>query len=156
VTVVQSIQGNLSGTAALQFRLLDVKNIESGVLGLGRTDPFLEIEKKNSDADAGVTNWIVTHRTEQVIDNLNPVFKEFQIPIEDLCYCDGDWPLRIVVRDWQRNGKHRTLGLHETTFNGLKESVAQGGNADRTSALDIHKEGKTTTEGLLVVLKAEL
>ena len=37
----------------LQFRALDLKNIEKGALGLGRTDPYLEISKKYSYPSQG-------------------------------------------------------------------------------------------------------
>eukprot|EP00548_Thalassiothrix_antarctica_P001732 CAMPEP_0194138908 /NCGR_PEP_ID=MMETSP0152-20130528/8659_1 /TAXON_ID=1049557 /ORGANISM="Thalassiothrix antarctica, Strain L6-D1" /LENGTH=186 /DNA_ID=CAMNT_0038836559 /DNA_START=340 /DNA_END=897 /DNA_ORIENTATION=+ len=45
VTVLESIMGSDRGIMNIQFRLLDVKNIESGLLGLGKSDPFVEIEK---------------------------------------------------------------------------------------------------------------
>ena len=157
-TCIESVQGSLDpdGLANLQFRLLDVKNVESGILGLGRTDPFIEIHKKNVDPVVGVVQWISAYRTEYVMDNLNPVFKEFDLSVENLCYCDEDWPLRLIVCDWQKNGKHRTLGYSETTLRDLREKVAKGGNADRTSALPISIEGASTTIGLIIVLKAEV
>jgi hypothetical protein len=34
-----------------------MKNVEPGPLGLGRTDPFFEIAKKNADYAAGVVLW---------------------------------------------------------------------------------------------------
>ena len=152
------MQGSLDPTslAKLQFRLLDVKNIESGILGLGRTDPFIEIHKKNVDPVVGIVQWIAAYRTEHVMDNLNPVFQKFDLPVEALCYCDEDWPLRLIVCDWQKNGKHRTLGYSETTLKDLRDKVAKDGNADRTSALPISIEGALTTIGLIVVLKADV
>lgn len=157
-TCIESVQGSLDqkSFATLQFRLLDVKNIESGILGLGRTDPFVEIQKKNVDPDVGIVQWITAHRTEHVMDNLNPVFKAFDLPVEALCYCNEEWPLRLVVWDWQRNGKHRTLGCYETSLKDMQYKEAKGGNADRSSALPISIEGAPTTLGLIIVLKAEL
>mmetsp|Transcript_22217 Transcript_22217/g.36786 ORF Transcript_22217/g.36786 Transcript_22217/m.36786 type:complete len:276 (+) Transcript_22217:158-985(+) len=157
-TVVESLQGSLMPDAAvkLQFRLLDVKNIESGFLGLGRTDPFIEVQKKNVDLDAGIIQWIPVYRTEHVDDNLNPVFKAFQTTAEELCYGDPEWPLRLVLYDWQRKGKHREMGVYETcaSLANLQANVATGGNADRESALPVDKKDITTA--LIIVLKAEV
>lgn len=158
VTCVESVQGSLNpiSIATLQFRLLDVKNIEPGILGLGRTDPFLEIQKKNVDPVVGIINWITAYRTEHVHDNLNPVFKSFELSLEDLCYADDDWPLRIVVYDWQKNGKHRMLGMAQTSLNDLLEKKSKGGNADRSSALSVTIEGTETSIGLIVVLESNV
>jgi hypothetical protein len=40
----ESIKGYVFGTAVLQFRGLDMKNVEPGLMGLGRSDPFFECE----------------------------------------------------------------------------------------------------------------
>ena len=45
-----------------------------------------------------------------VDDNLNPFFKEHVMSLEELCYCDLDWPLRISIFDWERSGKHKLIG----------------------------------------------
>lgn len=154
-TVIESEKGSLTGSARLRLRLLDVKNVEAGILGLGRTDPFLEIQKKNFDPHAGVTNWIPAYRGEHILDNLNPMFQEFQVPVEAFCYCDPLWPLRIVLYDWQKGGKHRSIGLYETNFQDLMAKVATGGNADRECGLEILKEDSEKTVALLIVLMAE-
>jgi hypothetical protein len=53
----ESIKGQSQGTAELHLRGLDIKNVEPGLLGLGRSDPFYEIAKKNLDTTAGVVRW---------------------------------------------------------------------------------------------------
>eukprot|EP00546_Thalassionema_frauenfeldii_P013601 CAMPEP_0178917258 /NCGR_PEP_ID=MMETSP0786-20121207/13144_1 /TAXON_ID=186022 /ORGANISM="Thalassionema frauenfeldii, Strain CCMP 1798" /LENGTH=272 /DNA_ID=CAMNT_0020590783 /DNA_START=69 /DNA_END=887 /DNA_ORIENTATION=+ len=156
VTVVESLKGSVSGMMSMQFRMLDVKNVESGILGLGRSDPFVELQKRVSKEGWDEEKWIVAYRTYHETDNLRPVFDEFRIPMENLCYCDKTWPLRLVCYDWQRNGKHRVIGLVETTVAELMEKVSKNGNADRSNALSITKEGKTKSEGLIVMLKANI
>lgn len=141
-------------SAQLQFRLLDVKNIESGLLGIGRTDPFIEVQKKNVDLTAGVTNWIPVYRTEHVMDNLNPVFKVFGVSTEELCYGDPNWPLRLVMFDWQKKGRHREMGVYQTTLEDLEHKVSRGGNADRDSALPVDRKG--ITNAMLIILKAKV
>jgi hypothetical protein len=104
------------------------------------------------DPEAGVTNWIPVIRTEHVMDNLNPVFKAFDISVEELCYCNPEWPLRLVLYDWQKKGKHREMGMYDTSLADLQENISQGGNADRDSAVPVDKKG--VTNALIVILKA--
>jgi hypothetical protein len=57
VNVEESVRGNAKGTITFQMRGLDIKNVESGPLGLGRSDPFYEIAKKNADYEKGIVRW---------------------------------------------------------------------------------------------------
>ena len=57
VNVEESVRGNAKGIITLHMRGLDIKNVESGPLGLGRSDPFYEIAKKNADYDKGIVRW---------------------------------------------------------------------------------------------------
>lgn len=53
----------------------------------------------------------VVYRSETIMDNLNPLFNQHEISLEELCYCNLEWPLRVTIKDWQKNGKHRTIGM---------------------------------------------
>lgn len=53
----ESIKGDRTGHVTMHLRGLDIKNIEPGLLGLGRSDPFFEIAKKHADHAAGVVSW---------------------------------------------------------------------------------------------------
>jgi hypothetical protein len=55
--VEESQKGESKGRMTLHLRGLDIKNVEPGLLGLGRSDPFFEISKKNADHAAGVVRW---------------------------------------------------------------------------------------------------
>ena len=141
----------------LQFRGLDIKNVEPGLLGLGRSDPFVELSKKNADHVAGVVRWNVVHRSDHIKDHLNPFWSSFVVGLEQLCYNDLSWPIRVVVKDWQANGKHRVIGQFETTPQTLMSRVAVKGNADREMAFEIFKESlgaSAKSQGLICVLKA--
>eukprot|EP00542_Grammatophora_oceanica_P000374 CAMPEP_0194058144 /NCGR_PEP_ID=MMETSP0009_2-20130614/65318_1 /TAXON_ID=210454 /ORGANISM="Grammatophora oceanica, Strain CCMP 410" /LENGTH=258 /DNA_ID=CAMNT_0038708153 /DNA_START=77 /DNA_END=850 /DNA_ORIENTATION=- len=141
--VTQSIVGGVIGQFDFHFRGLDIKNIEAGVLGLGRSDPFYEICKKSSDLTNGVTTWPVAYRSETIMDNLNPYWKEGSLSLEALCYGDLEWPLKISVWDWQSKGRHRVIGEVETTIQDIVDHVTQRGNADREGALKLSKVGGT-------------
>jgi len=62
--IQESIQGPDQGYINLHFRGLDIKNVEPGLFGLGRSDPFFEISKKNSDHASGVVRWYAIHAHE--------------------------------------------------------------------------------------------
>lgn len=62
VDIQESIQGSTQGYMKLHLRGLDIKNVEPGLMGLGRSDPFFEISKKNSDHASGVVRWYVPIR----------------------------------------------------------------------------------------------
>ncbi len=53
----ESVQGSDTETLSFQLLCLDIQNVEAGVLGLGRTDPFYEIAKKDADHAAGSVRW---------------------------------------------------------------------------------------------------
>ena len=95
------------------------------------------------------------------MNHLNPYWNEFSMDVEELCYCDLEWPLLIRLFDFQPNGNHRVIGSFETTLQLLMDFVSVRGNADRRTALEILKEGQDdnldlhTTRGLIVVVKAD-
>lgn len=86
VAVHESQKGNDAGVMQLQLRGLDIRNVEPGLLGLGRSDPFVEISKKNADHAAGVVRWNVVHRTNHILDHLNPFWDGFSLVSHLLMY----------------------------------------------------------------------
>jgi hypothetical protein len=56
-SVEESTKGDARGTFCLHLRGLDIKNVEAGLLGLGRSDPFYELSKKNADHAHGYVRW---------------------------------------------------------------------------------------------------
>lgn len=157
VSVEESVRGDSFGTFDLHIRGLHLKNVESGPLGLGRSDPFYELSKKNADYDKGIVRWNPVYRSETITDNLNPFFAaQPSMSLEAVCYCDIDWPLRITIFDWERNGKHKLIGQFDTTVNELKSRVSVHGNADQDCAFELVKEGRDTSRGLVVVLRANV
>ena len=150
--------GNTAGTIKLRLRGLDMKNVEPGVFGLGRSDPFFEISKKDSDYMSGHEKWNVVYRSNYISDNLNPYWESFELPLEELCYGQLDWPLRITVWDHNDDGKHTLIGeVAETKIQVLQEQLSIKGNADREKAIPITRPDKNyKTYGLLCILQAEL
>lgn len=76
--------------------------------------------------------------------------------LEELCYCDLDWPLKLTVFDWEKNGKHRAIGEFEVTAQKMIDQVAIRGNADRDLSFQLVLNEKIKLKGLLCVLKAQI
>ena len=51
------------------------------------------------------------YRSPNIMDNLNPFFSQHIMLLEELCYCDLEWPLRITILDWEESGNHRVIGM---------------------------------------------
>lgn len=154
--VQKSQLGPTQGVLRLHLRGLDMKNVEPGFFGLGRSDPFFEIAKKNADYSIARVKWNVVYRSEYIDNNLNPYWRPATIGLEELCYGKIDWPLKIAFFDYNNNGSHRKIGEFETTIPELQSRIAIKGNADREQAIPITKEGKYKTYGLVCILVASL
>ncbi|XP_067910360.1 copine-4 isoform X1 [Heterodontus francisci] len=76
-----------------------------------KSDPFLEIFRMNDDG----TQQLV-HRTEVIMNNLNPLWKTFKVSANCLCSGDHDRKLKLIVWDWDSNGKHDFIGEFTSTF----------------------------------------
>uniref|UniRef100_A0A8C3Y0L6 Copine 4 n=1 Tax=Catharus ustulatus TaxID=91951 RepID=A0A8C3Y0L6_CATUS len=83
-----------------------------------KSDPFLEIFRVNDDA----TQQLV-HRTEVVMNNLNPAWKTFKVSVNSLCSGDQDRRLKCIVWDWDSNGKHDFIGEFSSTFKEMRGAM---------------------------------
>ena len=99
-------------------------------------------------------------RSQYILNHLNPLWDEFTLSLEELCYGDLNWPIKFTVYDYNNNGVHKEIGEFETTIQEMAQRVAIRGNADRTVAFELLKEDNDTnfakTRGLVVVLKTEI
>ncbi|XP_006635592.1 copine-4 isoform X2 [Lepisosteus oculatus] len=114
ITVIaEELSGN-DDYVELSFsaRKLDDKDFFS------KSDPFLEIFRINDDA----TQQLV-HRTETVMNNLNPLWKTFKVSLNSLCSGDHDRKLKCIVWDWDSNGKHDFIGEYHTTFKEMRGAM---------------------------------
>uniref|UniRef100_A0A8C1VME7 C2 domain-containing protein n=1 Tax=Cyprinus carpio TaxID=7962 RepID=A0A8C1VME7_CYPCA len=83
-----------------------------------KSDPFLEIYRVNDDN----TQQLV-HRTETVMNNLNPVWKTFKTSLNSLCSGDHERILKCTVWDWDSNGKHDFIGEFQATFKEMRSAM---------------------------------
>ena len=154
MSIVESAPAT-SGKAKIHFRGLDIRNVEPGFLGLGRSDPFFEIAKKTAQASTGTSRWNVVYRSESIEDHLNPFWEPFQIGLEEVCDGDLDARLRVAVFD-NKKGAHRLIGSFEASLNQIMERIGIKGNADRDMAFELGNESSTDNFGLLCVLTCEI
>ncbi|KAJ8395212.1 hypothetical protein AAFF_G00034140 [Aldrovandia affinis] len=83
-----------------------------------KSDPFLEIFRINDDATGSLV-----HRTETIMNNLNPLWKTFKVSLNTLCSGDHDRELKCTVWDWDSNGKHDFIGEFQTTFKDMRGAL---------------------------------
>jgi len=159
------------GHARLTMRCIDVHG-GGGVMILGgKPSPFLEVSVQ-VQAAAG-TSWQVLHRSTHRVHEPNPIWPTFSV---DLCRLQRDntnnindnqqdyrtVPLRLQVWDWQKNGKHKTLGRVETTLGTLMQiqspqamtTTKDPAHIDVANAFDLRVRDKVM--GKLVVGKVEI
>jgi Ca2+-dependent lipid-binding protein len=131
------------GTLNLALRGLKLVNVES----FSKSDPFFEIQA-TARAVNGARTWHPIYRSEMVKNNLKPVWKECQISIEALCGGNQDKPIQIQVFDWEKSGKHQTMGRIQTTTKALMSAVLTN------SILQLREEGRQF--GTLMATNAEI
>jgi hypothetical protein len=76
----------------------------------GKSDPYLEFYRLRED-----NSWIMTHKTEVVMNNLNPTWKEIVLPMQVFCNGDKHRPLKIKCWDWDSDGSNDLIGECEAS-----------------------------------------
>lgn len=88
------------GTFHLALQGQKLKNMDGM---FGKSDPFFVVETFAKGAHGG-RQWLPVYRSEHVMNNLNPAWKECDIPVEKLCSGDKEQPIQISVYDWEKVG----------------------------------------------------
>ncbi|KXS22568.1 Copine-domain-containing protein [Gonapodya prolifera JEL478] len=139
----------------LRCEKLDKKDL------FGSSDPYIVISKMRTGGggQSGGSNgmagdWVVVHKTETIMNNLNPTFKEFNLPAVSLTGGDPDRPLLWEVYDFDKNSAHDLIGRFVVSIKQMLGSDrATGGK--RYDLIDEAKRAKKgrnyTNSGVLVV-----
>ena len=79
----------------------------------GKSDPFLRIMRPTSKfaktkrvSDIPETEWKIVYTSTVIKENLNPDWPPFSISAAKLCNNDFNCPLKIMVWDYSKTGKH--------------------------------------------------
>lgn len=153
------------GTLRLSLRGFQLKNVDGW---FEKSDPFVEINRKVNTA--GGNTWQTMIRTKPVMNDLNPVWETMTIDLNLLVEdADGEEPLEqpllIQVYDWEKSGRHKTMGQFETNALALMQSEMPGvGNAkvpnknnlDHNRAFVLKNPRNDKTYGQVIVLSAIL
>lgn len=112
----------------------------------GTHNPFFVL---NSQVTHGGGNrlWLPAHRSEVVQTQTGPAeWKGLDIPMEKICGGDPMRAILVEVFDFDKSGKHKTMGKFETSVNGLISAQQNG------QGLDLVHQGKVY--GQIVVVEA--
>lgn len=88
---------------------------------MGKSDPFLVIQKQAESGEMSSCSWIPVHKTEVVKKTLNPSWRPFSLKVFTLCGGNFDRPLKVECYDWDSDGRHDFIGSFTTTLNELIE-----------------------------------
>lgn len=97
-------------TVKLQFRAehLDKKDF----FGLGKSDPYLVIEKKTGGTENSTYQQI--HKTEYIKKDCSPTWKPFHLTFDE-----ENPDLKVKVYDWDKLSEHDFIGEFDTKLNDL-------------------------------------
>jgi len=129
-----------AGRVILKMQGHKLKNVD-GIFS--KSDPFVEISAKVNSA--GGLTWQPVYRSKQIDNDLNPIWDEIDLNINKLCQGDYNAPILISVYDWEKSGKHKSMGFFETSINALQQSIVPPGSAkhiDTSKAYSLLKNGK--------------
>ncbi|CAH0476660.1 unnamed protein product [Peronospora belbahrii] len=137
-----------SEAVRLRFCATGLANMD-GIFG--KSDPFLVISRLREDGES----WTQVHRTETIDNNLNPNWKRFELPLQQLCNGDYKRPLSLQVFDEDRGGKSELIGQVQTTLEEIQGK--RGTNFVLHNEMLKKKKGKKyTNAGLLVAAEADI
>lgn len=116
-----------------------------------KSDPFLVISRLREDK----TSWTQVFKSETIDNNLNPNWRPFDLPAQQLCNGDHKRPLNLQVFDEDNGGRSQLIGQVTTT---LEELIAKRGSnfVLHNEELKRKKGKKYTNAGLLVASEVSL
>lgn len=118
----------------------------------GTSDPFVSISRLNEDG-----SYSVVFSNKHIDNTLSPRWAETKIPTASLCNGDLDRPLRFEVWDWERSGRHVSMGQAVTSMRALLGSGTGKGSVC-LPVLEADKKGKRgySSSGTLLVNNCRL
>ena len=163
-----------AGTLHVSLRGVGLENVDGH---FGKSDPFVEVSAQ--DNVAGGMTWQPLFRSKHVSNDLNPIWEPFAIDLNRLVEHQHQednggkamqkdskqQPLLISVYDWEKSGKHKSIGEFETTVHALLEAETPGASGPHqtvnvTKAFILRKKtgaaGSRKEFGKVVVTRAVL
>mmetsp|Transcript_7220 Transcript_7220/g.10560 ORF Transcript_7220/g.10560 Transcript_7220/m.10560 type:complete len:197 (+) Transcript_7220:96-686(+) len=131
------------GSVTLELKCLKLTNTE-GVFA--KSDPFYVVRNAKGKQ---------LFKSEQVKDNLNPVWKSNTFKVFDLAHDTNLSAQKVSIEfyDFEKSGKHILMGEVKTSLKGLVDAASKALNLTLKKK---DKKGKEHDTGTLVVTKANV
>eukprot|EP01029_Cantina_marsupialis_P003194 TRINITY_DN1303_c0_g3_i2.p1 TRINITY_DN1303_c0_g3~~TRINITY_DN1303_c0_g3_i2.p1 ORF type:complete len:576 (+),score=188.39 TRINITY_DN1303_c0_g3_i2:43-1770(+) len=110
---------------------------------LGKSDPFIEAHRVNEDGSS-MKVW----ESAVIKNNLNPVWKPVEIPLQTLSNGDIHRPIKWVVYDWDKSSDNDVIGACMASVN---EIMQAGFSRDLINEEKQRKKKKYKNSGVLTV-----
>jgi len=121
----------------------------------GRSDPYFVINRAREDG-----SWVGVHKSEVVINDLNPSWQRQTVSMQKLCAGDRNRPLRIEIWDYDKTGGHDYMGSCEFNAATILSAARQGGANNTFPIIEEEKKRKKGKRykgsGALTIVAAEL
>lgn len=130
---------------------LDFKGVDFKKNGAPRKANTFFVLSSRVEAGSLIT-WQPVYRSNTIRKDANPIWPEFVLDFGKLCSGDLDRPVQLTVFSWDKLGKHKPIGLLETTVRVLLNST----NERNILILQNSKLGSTEEIGKIVVTTATL
>lgn len=114
----------------------------------GKSDPYLEIRKSTES-----NQYVVIHRTEVIMNNLNPKWKQFTLSVATLCNGDYQRDLKFTVYDWDSNGSPDFIGSFHTNLDKLRQGPGSYNHYDVINHDKQKKKGSKYKNSGIVMLQ---
>ncbi|XP_035285222.1 copine-3-like [Anguilla anguilla] len=136
----EEVKDNRVVNFEVEARNLDNKDF------FGKSDPFLEIYRQTE------SGWQLAHRTEVVENSLDPVWRPFRIPLQSLCGCNVEQPVKVECYDFDADGSHELIGSFETDLIQLQQaSWASPAEFECVNSTKKEKKKSYTNSGIVSV-----
>lgn len=138
---------NQSGVVKMRCRGIKLAN-KDGLFG--KSDPFIRVSRIPTSAQSlqshhlhGRNDNLPIFKTEVVMNNLNPVWRDFSLSLNALCNGNLERPILFEVFDYDRDGSHDLIGsctatVAELQGNGpVRKALVNGGTGKSGGTLAV-------------------
>lgn len=136
-------------TSLLNFQLRGLRLPNNHVIG--KINPFFELYRK-VDRPTGAS-WNSVFHSNVLRGVMSPRWNEEVLDLEKVCNGDLDRPMKIIVWDHRKSGRHKHIGEVETTMKHLIEGETTIANEEYAFPLRSKTDKKA---GYVLVLKAAM
>lgn len=149
------------GQAQIQIRGLNLKNLDGIGLGMNKSDPFFELQRQRILSNSTKLVWDTVYRSVTIDNNLNPIFPEFFMDLDELSGGSVEAKFRLVVYDYDSTG-NKEIGSCLISMNDLIDCLNDSAinsdlkNIDTSKSFSLKVGHSVEERGKILVIKAEV